>query len=329
MKLQYLLLISLTILFFNCKTDKLEPFVPENHLASFQTEKPQFFDLDTIDYKVIIGKHGTKIVYFRELFDTIYKDPIQLELTELYDFKEILYRNMPTITTKDELLETSGVLKIKFTSNGKELEIRDGHKLLVYPPTSKLKNNEIFLSEKDSITNIKWNITDQNYVSKSIILGGGISKRIYVPFASLSENEKSRVNQDRIIKSDEFIEYELKRELNFFILENIKEKWINIDKIIQPEKRISFNIEENIDFSGYNTYVKYEDLNSFLSYTMTEDMLTLKNIPIKGRVNLIVVGRNLEEIFFDKINLNTISDNSEIKLNMKKTSKYDLKKLFE
>lgn len=329
MKLKHLLLICLITTLFNCKTNKLEPFIPENHLASFQTEKPQFFDLDTLDHKTIIGKHGTKIVYYRELFDTIYKDPIQLELTELYDFKEILYRNIPTITTKDELLETSGVLKIKFTSNGKELEIREGQKLLVYPPFGKLKNNDIFLSEKDSITNIKWNLTDQNYVSKSILLGGGISKRIYVPFDSLTENEKSRVNQDRIIKSDEFIDYELKRELNFFILENIKEKWINIDKFIQPKKRISFNIEENIDFSGYNTYVQYEDLNSFLSYTMTEDMLTLKNIPIKGRVNLIVVGRNLEEIFFDKINLNTISDNSEIKLNMKKTSKYDLKKLFE
>lgn len=329
MKLQYLLLISLTILFFNCKTDKLEPFVPENHLASFQTEKPQFFDLDTLDYKTIIGKHGTKIIYYRELFDTIYKYPIQLELIELYDFKEILYRNIPTITTKDELLETSGVLKIKFTSNGKELEIREGQKLLIYPPTGKLKNNDIFLSEKDSITNIKWNITDQNYVSKSILLGGGISKRIYIPFDSLSENEKSRIKSNQIINADELIHLELRNDLNSFILESIKEKWINIDKFIQPEKRISFNIEENIDFSGYNTYVQYEDLNSFLSYTVTEDMLTLKNIPIKGRVNLIVVGRNLEEIFFDKISLNSISDNSQIKLNMKKTSKYDLKKLFE
>ncbi|AUC13955.1 hypothetical protein BTO06_01760 [Tenacibaculum sp. SZ-18] len=329
MKLKYLLLIGLVTTLFNCKTDKLEQFIPENHLASFQTEKPQFFDLDTLEYKTIIGKHGTKIMYYRELFDTIYKDPIQLELTELYDFKEILYRNIPTITTKDELLETSGVLKIKFTSNGKELEIREGEKLIVYPPGNKLKNNNIFLSEKDSITNIKWNLTDQNYVYISILLGGGISKRIYIPFDALSENEKSRIKSKQIINADELIHLELKNEINSFILESIKEKWINIDKFIQPEKKISFNIEENIDFSGYNTYVQYEDLNSFLSYTVTEDMLTLKNIPIKGRVNLIVVGRNLEGIFFDKINLNTISDNSEIKLDMKKTSKHDLKKLFE
>ena len=59
----------------------------------FQT-KAQIIDLDTIDYKEIIGKHGTKIFFYRELFDVKDGDKIELELIELYDFKEVLYRNI-------------------------------------------------------------------------------------------------------------------------------------------------------------------------------------------------------------------------------------------
>ncbi|MFY7671965.1 hypothetical protein ACOSP6_12840 [Tenacibaculum sp. MEBiC06402] len=318
MKLQYLIFISLTILFFNCKTDKLEPFVSKNHLESFQTEKPQFFDLDTLEYKTIIGKHGTKIMYYRELFDTIYKDPIQLELIELYDFKEILYRNIPTITTKDELLETSGVLKIKFTSNGKELEIREGKKLLVYPPDGKLKNNDIFLSEKDSLESIKWEITNQNFAYFELYIGGGISKQIIIPSDSLETFTKREKKRREEIARNEKIRYELITKSNSFILKNIKDRWINIDRLVNPEKQISFRIKENINFSGFNIYVIYKNLNSFISYSVSNDLLFFPEVPIIGKVKLIAIGENLEGTFYD-----------EISLNMKKTSKQNLKKLFE
>ncbi|MFD0992186.1 hypothetical protein [Tenacibaculum geojense] len=328
MKLQYILLVSVTILFFNCKTDKLEPFVSENHLESFQTEKPQFFDLDTLEYKTIIGKHGTKIMYYRELFDTIYKDPIQLELIELYDFKEILYRNIPTVTTKDELLETSGVLKIKFTSNGKELKIRNGEKLIVYPPKGRLKNNDIFLSEKDSITNIKWNITNQNFTRAIVNIGGGLTKIITIRNDSL-ENYNENTGNDLLGVYDNN-SIDIDNEINtFFVLDQKYWKWINIDRLVNPERKLTFKIKEHDNFSGFNIYIKYENLNSFISYSVTNNLLFFPDVPIVGKVKLITIGKNLQGTFYDEKNLNSITNNSEITLNMKKTSKQNLKKLFE
>lgn len=330
MKLQYLLLVSITILFFNCKTDKLEPFVSENHLESFQTEKPQFFDLDTLEYKTIIGKHGTKIMYYRELFDTIYKGPIQLELIELYDFKEILYRNIPTITTKDELLETSGVLKIKFTSNGKELEIRRGKKLIVYPPKGRLKDNDIFLSKEDSLGNITWDITNQNFTFFDLHLGGGIYKQIIIPRDSLLSYEKRQKEAFKEAKLD--AEYHNTKNKGFFILTSNNSKWINIDKLalIKDKINLRFNCE-NDNISGFNIYLIYEELEAFLVYNKPYSELDFKNLPVFGKTHLIFVGGddNKRELYTCKVELNKLLHNKSLELKLKKTTKKQLKSLFE
>ncbi len=130
MKFYYFLLLMVSIAFINCKKEPNAPFVPKNELADFISEKSQIIDLDTLVYKKIKGKHGTVVHYDRYDFELGKNDKVQLKLIELYDFKEILYRNIQTLTTDNKLLETSGVLKIVFTSNGKELKLKKGLKLL-------------------------------------------------------------------------------------------------------------------------------------------------------------------------------------------------------
>lgn len=173
MKIKYslLLLACSLILTISCKKEKLLPFSPKNQLSEFQTEKAQIFDLDTLEYKEITGKHRTKIYFDRYAFEIKEGEKVQLELVELYDFKEILYRNIQTLTTDKKLLETSGVLKVTFTSKGKELKLRDGELLKVFPKKGKLKNNEIFLAKTDSIGNV----TNQNYCDFVVDVGGGIT----------------------------------------------------------------------------------------------------------------------------------------------------------
>lgn len=60
-------LIVATLLFFSCLKENRAPFIPTNHLADFVNEKSQVINLDTLEFKKIIGKHGTQIIYHRDL----------------------------------------------------------------------------------------------------------------------------------------------------------------------------------------------------------------------------------------------------------------------
>lgn len=311
------------LIFSNCQREPLAPFEPKNHLAEFTAEKPQFFDLDTISFQEIIGKHGTKIYFERDNFNLKTNQKVQLELVELYDFKEVLYRNIQTVTVDDKLLESSGVLKVKFTSNGDEIQLKKGKRLVVYPPKEKLKDNDIFLSETDSIGNIQWRITDQNSITCLITNYGGIEIQRMIPKDSLTYYTKQNKTYDEIISQTKIAN-------DYFILESINGfNWINIDRVVNPSSNINFELVDNKkEFSGFNTYIIYENQNSFLHQPLLADQLFFYEIPLAGKVNLTVIGENKTGIFYDKIELKDILNNSKIVLEMKKTSKDELKTLF-
>lgn len=326
MRLRYYFLALTTLLLSNCTEEKLAPFNPKNYLSQFQTEKSQFFDLDTLYFKEIIGKHGTRINFNRELFDINNTDPIQLELIELYDFKEILYRNIQTLTTDNKLLETSGVLKIKITSKGKEVAIKKGKKLIVYPPKEKLKNNNIFLSETDSIGNIKWKLTNQNYTRIETNVGGGITKLDIIPTDSLP-NYLQYINQK---------ESTLKKLVNskinkrMLILTQTNNDWINIDRFVKTTSKINFQIKNHKkEFSGYHFYFNYKDLDSFLYESRLNNDLLFNEIPLEGEMNMVVIGEKNNEIFYDIVELSSKLNEKDIQLSMKKTTETKLKKLFD
>lgn len=330
MKRNYVLFFPLLLLFFNCKKEIIEPYTPTNYLANFQTEKPQIFDLDTIEFKEIIGKHGTKINFDRYLFDVEEGEKIQLELIELYDFKEILYRNIQTLTTDDELLETSGVLKITFTSNEREVKLKNQENIEILTPKGKLKGNSIFLSEKDSLGNIKWNITDQNYIFYDVHIGGGITKRISIPRDSLPAYKKR--DKDFLKQQKENIEFKTTLSQSFFILNQNNKKWINIDKLVLIDDKLDVSFKNNNSkINGYNIYVVYEKLDAFLTYQRDASDLNFKGIPVSGKTSLIFIGGDSEskEVYYDKILINSSKHNSTIKLNPKKIKKEKLKALFD
>ncbi|WP_408049767.1 hypothetical protein [Tenacibaculum halocynthiae] len=329
MKLRYLLFLLLPFFFTSCKKENQKPFIPKNHLADFITEKSQFFDLDTIEFKEIIGKYGTKIRYVRDYFNLKQNDKVQLELIELYDFNEILYRNIQTLTTDNELLETSGVLKIVFTSNGKKLNLRKGEKIIVYPPKRKLKNNTIFLSESDHTGNIKWKITSQNYRLFSIYRGGGIWVKTLIDKDSLPYYKKINLNSIGHETYEKYISKDLIVK-DFFILNQNDSNWINIDRFVKNTSKINFKLNDKSNkFSGFDSYIVYKNIDSFIHESKFENDILFENIPISGTTYIIIVGSYRTQIYYDKITLNEKLDNSEIQLNMKKTTKEELKNLFK
>lgn len=320
MKNLYLILTVLLIT-IGCKKDENSIFIPKNYLQKFQTEKKQILDLDTISFKEIIGKNGTKFYYNREDFNISKGDEITLELIELYDFKEILYRNINTVTTKNELLETNGVLYISFKSKGKEIKLKENKKLLIYPPKGKLNNNDIFITKNDSINNIKWDITDQNYIKIVENRGGGVSVETIIHKDSLPTYENRKKEIAKLVSESDKIK-------EFFIVTNDDFGWINIDRIVNVDFKMNFNlINKENQFSGFNIYYSYKNLKSFISDARLKDDLNFDSIPISGKTWMTIIGEKNNILFYDKIELKKELNNSEIILKMKKTDEKELQKL--
>ena len=109
---------------------------------------------------VIKGKLGTEIFIPKDLFSNYTEGKVTLELKEFYSKEDMILNGLSTITDKDELLESSGMIYINFTEEGKQLEIQNGKLYEVNLPNKPLKNSNIYTNENDSI--FKWKLGNEH-----------------------------------------------------------------------------------------------------------------------------------------------------------------------
>jgi hypothetical protein len=156
-KLLAISIISLILAFtVSCKKDKKVELKPENYLQELNEVELQIFELDTISFSKIEGKNGTEIWFRREAFEVNENQKITIELREFYDFKELIFNNINTITNKGELLESSGVIYLDFLADGKSLKLKGDNRIGVKFPENRLQNNNIYSGTKDSLNRFAW-----------------------------------------------------------------------------------------------------------------------------------------------------------------------------
>ncbi len=132
-------IISLILAFsISCKDDKKVELKPENYLQELNEVELQIFELDTISFSKIEGKNGTEIWFKREAFEVNDNQKITVQLKEFYDFKELIFNNINTITNKGELLESSGVIYLDFLADGKSLKLKENNRIGVKFPENRL-----------------------------------------------------------------------------------------------------------------------------------------------------------------------------------------------
>lgn len=317
MKIAYIVLAAFIVLTSCQKEEKLNNIF-KNHLSEFQSEKKQIFDLDTIPFKLIKGKNDTKIYFNRADFDISKDQKITLELIELYDFKEVLFRNMSTVTTQNKLLETNGVLFIEFKSKGKTVKLKEGKILKVIPLKERLDGNDIFIAKTDSLKNTKWLKTRQDYITVESYKGGGITVIYEIHQDSL---ESFRRREDQILESKKEIQ-------DFFVIENGNFGWINIDRVVDVDFELDFSINtKTLKHNAYNIYFTYTNLKSFVKYCRDLDSLSFNKIPVKGKTWMTILTEKDGNLLYDKIEMKKKLNSSKITLNLKKITKEKLGKL--
>ena len=314
-------IISLILIFsISCKDDRKVDFKPENYLQQISEVELQTFELDTISLSEIKGTNGTQIWFIREAFDVAENQKITLELKEFYDFKELIFNNLNTITNKGELLESSGVIYLDFKADGKSLELKKNRRIGVSFPDNRLKNNNIYSGTVDTLNQFTWN-----------------EEEIFVGVKHY--NQEYAIDVLKIIPRDslEFYYQDIpetipgQTENDFFNITGSvflnRFKWINIDFVIFPDRLANFElIPRDDELENLNIYFLYSNLNSFVSDHRTVDNLVFKNIPVKNQTNLIIVGKSDGKFYMDKINLSEITD-EQIEIDLKETDLNEIREL--
>ncbi|WP_408040842.1 hypothetical protein [Tenacibaculum amylolyticum] len=215
--------------------------------------------------------------------------------------------------------------------------MKKGKKLDLFLPKNNLKYQEhrIFHSKK-VLKNVDWAEANHLYDEVIILLRGGISKAILLHKDSIakkikSNNRKFLTKEEYNKKHPQFPNY----NYNFFIPKNLKE--VFIPNFIKVEKSVSFNIKKKGNkYFQPRFFIYYENLKIYDEITkLPNEPLNFKKIPLFGKTYLIVIkedyviDRKKNVYYSDKIKLNQSLNNKLLNLNLKKTSKQDLKKLFE
>lgn len=319
MKQAFLLFFVLLVFQFTaCKEEPLV-FKAINHLERFSTIKEQKFQLDTTSFSVIEGQNGTVIWFERDALDINSNERITMVLKEFYDFEELILNNINTITQNGQLLESSGVIYLDFMSEGSSVPLKEGKRIGIRFPDNRLNGNNLYTASVDSLNQFKWN-----------------EEEIYVGI--MQYDEEYAIDLLKIIPQDS-LEYftgiipeMIPGQSDTIFLGNngsiyINQlKWINIDQVILPDRKISFELVTSDNLENINVYFLYKNLNSFISEYRTIDSLMFNEIPIKDTTHLVAISRLDDKFFADKIYLSEITEKS-IKLNFKEVDSIELQKI--
>ncbi|QNK78284.1 MULTISPECIES: hypothetical protein [Winogradskyella] len=339
MKKQILIYFLVSISVFSCKKDIAE-FEPTNPFQNIVLVENQVFDLDTISVKEIIGEKGTKIYFNREDFDIGENDKISLELKEYYNRLELISDNLNTITDKNELLESNGVIFLKFKSGDKELKLKDQKKLKIKFKKEFRKGDRIFNGVFDSINQIEWIEDKDTYITFPIIdtilsrrYGGVLTYRDkIIPVDSLDYYSTTNENLELQIENDIS---EINDELavdNWWKYPDVlidEFGWINVDKILMPDGNVSYELvlnKDNLEF--VSTFLIYKDLNSFISDYRKPNDLIFANIPIKNQTSLIVLGKAKKEFYVKRVLIDE-NTNGILELDLKKVDSTEFEKILK
>jgi len=335
MKLKIIILLIFTIVIQSCKKDKII-LQPKNELKRFSKVKEQIFDLDTINFSEIKGKNGTLIYFNKNDFNIDKKSKVKVILKEYFEFNELVFNNINTVTDKNELLESSGVIYLEFQSDGKKINLKKNKFIEIKLPKEQLKESQLFYAKVDSLKPVKWKKDDPKYkrIIRVLNVGGGITieREYIIPSDSLSfYNKKWKKEmldyQNRISELTKMENYAIRLLSDKYNTMSL----INFDTFIKSGvKLIDFQIESNNkSVEQLSFYIIYKNRKSFVSLYKTKDNLNFNKIPfIENETSLLVIGNENGNLLFDIIEIKE-NINKKLIFNLKKYDKKQVQNLLK
>lgn len=130
-KLFFPIIILLAFSFSACKKDRIEKSMNEyedlNDYLNLKKQQEQTFVIDSNGTGPIIGNQGTKIWIYKECLQTMDGNDISwpyiVKLVELYTPSDMIYWQMPSVSTNG-ILQTEGEVRLRAFKDNNELKLK-------------------------------------------------------------------------------------------------------------------------------------------------------------------------------------------------------------
>jgi hypothetical protein len=331
---QILLGVIIASILTNCSEKESLTFDKELQQLSDQS---QIFTITNDIGDTLEIKDGTRIIIKPNTFvfnngqDT--KEPIQIEVKDVFDKSEMILNGLGTVSD-GRILESFGMVYLRATSDGRELKIRDQGSITVSIQNRREGyRGELFYGEEVD-RSLNWEyagvIPDTTVVEETIMpLSNTIAsvKRTTYKFVNglrefVSDTVftiKYQCCQDSVVGMDEAIY--IPRAYEF---EVTKLGWINCDRFIDISDKVDLEIELK-GFSQPIGYIVFGDINSVMEILFDEKgKATPKSLPTGFTADLIVIDKIKDNLVWTKQNLKIGTEN-KLTLETRKISADELK----
>jgi hypothetical protein len=318
-----ILSIIVATIFIGCNNDQekkvkinpLNELEQVDNLLSEIAEKPQQLTAPSDKATNVKGAKGTTIHVDPNRLETVDGSPlgddIQIELLEMTDNSSMLLNNTQTVSN-GQILVTGGAYYLNMTSDGKQLKIKKEKGLEVEFPKLTDDEMDLFLGERDSLNQINWIETDQQFEAKEVDLEesqGALMEQL----SDTASNEN--------LSETEIATYEAVELMNF--------GWINCDRFWNdPSPKTDIQLLVNNDsLAGARIYAVFKDINSIMTekyWRSRKDTAAFRNIPVGKELTIIALSANNETPYVFETTINTETD-KQIQIEFIETTQADIK----
>lgn len=145
-------ILILSLLLFNCSSDKKKNRnIPVNSIAEISavlSPTLEKFEIKGTEETILKGKKGTSIYIPANTFQfedgTTPTQAVTIEIKECYSLTDMIFEDLQT-TSKEQILETNGMVYLNAESDGKKLSVKDGKAVVIgFPKKNAAKEMDLF-----------------------------------------------------------------------------------------------------------------------------------------------------------------------------------------
>ncbi|MEO9805191.1 MAG: hypothetical protein ABJF04_18180 [Reichenbachiella sp.] len=333
MKIYSLLLITVLAI-YSCGYDE-QNIAEDLYYLAEETNPSQYFEISPDSDTVLIGSLGTKI-YIKAnslTFDDgeLTSSEVTLKLKEVYSKADMILNGLTT-TSDDNLLESSGMINITASSEGRNLELNVEYPIRIqFQKKSERSMMRTYLGNLDS-TRMNW-ILDTNNVYDTIKYSTRVEMIIHldVPedvvtvmdvlygLVGLDTIEIKRTpvfdNQDSTFYYQPFYEIHA-TSLN----------WINCDYFNESKNNTNVLVKK-IENTKTLNFLVFKDINSVMGpWDYDENNIMFRNVPHGSQVTIVSIGKKDADYLLATKDIIAGQTNQEIGLDYEKHSLEEIDK---
>lgn len=292
-------------------------------------KESQFFTGKTNEVITITGKEGTKITIpknsLKKANGKFAIGKIDIELQEFYKKSDAVAANLHTMSN-GIMLESGGMVYIKATSKGDELQLKKGAEItLEFASKDNPNDMQTFYGYPKEDKTVDWNTNDnfvtteeENWSTYAVFYSDGKTQRDTVYGESPKKKSFNRATTDT----------EKVKAISTTILTSTKLGWINCDRFYEIKDKTDLLVDIDLKYKPEIRLV-FKDINSIMSgYIDKNNKLILGGIPVGRKATLMAFSCVENEVYFATKEI-VIDKDATIGLELKKTSVAEFKTVLQ